>query len=248
MAASPAIEAIGLTKHFGEVIAVDDVSFAVKAGGVTALLGGNGAGKTTTIAMLLGLLIPSSGIARLMGHDMRRHRYRVLASINFSSPYFDLPRRLSVRENLLVFANLYGVTHAPERVRELAEALDLTALLDRPTGQLSAGQKTRVTLAKALINEPEILFLDEPTASLDPDSADWIRGWLERYRGRTNATIMLASHNMMEVERLADDVLMLKNGKLVDRGAPAELIARYGRATMEEVFLDIARGGVRAAE
>jgi ABC-2 type transport system ATP-binding protein len=208
---------------------------------MTALLGGNGAGKTTTIGMLLGLLIPTSGTARIKGHDMRRHRYRVLPSINFSSPYFDLPRRLTVRENLLVYAQLYCVDQPKARVGELAGALDLTNLLDRPTGQLSAGQKTRVALAKSLINEPEILFLDEPTASLDPDSADWIRGWLERYRARTNATIMLASHNMPEVERLADDVLMLKKGRLVDRGAPAALIARYGRASMEEVFLDIAR-------
>jgi ABC-2 type transport system ATP-binding protein len=241
LVATPAIEAVDLTKHFDDVVAVIDLNFAIAAGSMTALLGGNGAGKTTTIGMLLGLLIPTAGTARLNGHDMRRHRYRVLPSINFSSPYFDLPKRLTVRENLLVFAQLYCVEQPEARVGELAEALGLTGLLNRATGQLSAGQKTRVALAKSLINEPEILFLDEPTASLDPDSADWIRGWLERYRARTNATILLASHNMLEVERLADDVLMLKDGRLVDRGAPEALIARYGRATMEEVFLDIAR-------
>jgi ABC-2 type transport system ATP-binding protein len=239
---APAIEAIGLGKNFGQVIAVDHLDFRVARGSSAALLGGNGAGKTTTIAMLLGLLLPSTGTARLFGVDMRHQRYRVLPLINFSSPYFDMPRRLTVRQNLAVYGRLYGVENLKDRINALAEELDLTALLDQPIGQLSAGQKTRSQLAKSAINEPAILFLDEPTASLDPDTADWVRGWLEWYRKRTGATLFLASHNMAEVERLCDDVLMLKAGRLVDRGTPAALIARYGRLTLEEVFLDIARG------
>jgi len=170
----------------------------------------------------------------------------VLPRMNFSSPYVDLPHRLSVRENLAVYGHLYGVHGVARRIRDLAGELDFAEFLDRPTGKLSAGQKTRVALAKALINEPEVLMLDEPTASLDPDTADWVRSYLERYRQRRRATILLASHNMSEVERLADDVLMMKRGRLVDRGAPADLIARYGRTTLEEVFLDIARSGGRA--
>ena len=243
-----AIQARGLRKCFGDVVAVAEVTFAIPVGSVVALLGGNGAGKTTTISMLLGLLLPTAGTALVFGADMRHQRYRVLPRLNFSSPYLDLPHRLSVRQNLEVFARLYGLDRIGERIAALAAELDIAALLDRPVGQLSAGQKTRVTLAKALINEPDLLFLDEPTASLDPDTADWVRAWLERYRRRAGATIMLASHNMAEVERLCDDVLMMRAGRLVDRGAPAELIARYGRDDLEEVFLDIARGRGRGAE
>jgi ABC-2 type transport system ATP-binding protein len=237
----PAIEVEGLSKRYGEVVALEEVSFAVPAGSTTALLGANGAGKTTTIAMLLGLLAPSAGRITVLGEDMLRHRYRVLGRMNFSSPYVDLPSRLTVRQNLAVYADLYGVREARARIAELAADLDLLALLDRPTGKLSAGQKTRVALAKALINHPELLLLDEPTASLDPDTADVIRSYLERYQRGSRATLLLASHNMAEVERMCSNVLMLKTGRLVDEGSPKELLARYGRANLEQVFLDIAR-------
>ena len=215
------------------------------AGTTTALLGANGAGKTTTIAMLLGLLEPSAGRIAVLGEAMPRHRYRVLGRINFSSPYVDLPARLTVRQNLRVYADLYGVPEAAARLAALAADLDLVAFLDRPTGRLSAGQKTRVMLAKALINEPELLLLDEPTASLDPDTADVVRSYLEDYQRRRRVTVLLASHNMAEVERLCSDVLVLKAGRLVDQGAPAALVRRYGRANLEQVFLDIARTGER---
>ena len=247
-AAAPVIEVQGLTKRFDAVTAVDNVSFAVRGGQITALLGGNGAGKTTTIAMLLGLLIPTAGSIRVFGEDMLRHRYRVLPRLNFSSPYVDLPHRLTVRENLAVFARLYSLRRPAERVRELAAELDFEPLLDRKAGALSSGQKTRVALAKALLNRPELLMLDEPTASLDPDTADWIRSYLERYARETQASILLASHNMTEVERLCSDVLMMKTGRIVDRGAPDDLIARYGRRTLEDVFLDIARDRRHPAE
>jgi ABC-2 type transport system ATP-binding protein len=246
-AAPPAIVVAGLAKTYGNVQAVAGIDFTVPQGSVTALLGGNGAGKTTTIAMLLGLLKPSSGGITVLGTDMLRNRHAVLPRLNFSSPYVDLPHRLTVRQNLRVFAQLYDVPEPKQRIAQLAQKLDFTALLDRPAGALSAGQKTRVALAKALINSPELLLLDEPTASLDPDTADWVRGLLEDYRAERGATIMLASHNMAEVERLCDQVLMMKQGRIVDRGTPAELVERYGRDNMEEVFLDIARGRGKAA-
>ncbi len=236
-----AITVSGLGKTYGDVVAVEALDFNVGLGSTTALLGGNGAGKTTTIAMLLGLLLPTSGNIEVLGCDMLRRRHDVLSRMNFSSPYVDLPARLTVRQNLRVYGHLYHLDRLSDRLARLAEALDLTAFIDRPYGKLSAGQKTRVALAKALINEPELLLLDEPTASLDPDTADWVRGYLADYRDRTGATILLASHNMAEVERLCDDVLMLRAGRLVDRGSPAELLNRYGRANLEEVFLDIAR-------
>jgi ABC-2 type transport system ATP-binding protein len=236
-----AIEVETLTKRYDDVLAVDAVSFAAPAGATVGLLGGNGAGKTTTIGMLLGLLLPTEGSIRVLGHDMLHDRFAALARMNFSSPYVSLPFRLTVRENLRVYGHLYNVRHAEARIAELADQLDLRGLLDRPAGQLSAGQKTRVALAKSLINRPELLLLDEPTASLDPDTGDLVRTWLERYRAETNCTILLASHNMAEVERLCSDVLMLKKGKIVDRGSPRELLDRYGRDDLEEVFLDIAR-------
>ncbi|HEV7372464.1 ABC transporter ATP-binding protein [Arenibaculum sp.] len=237
----PAIEVADLTKTFGPTVAVDHLSFQVRGGAICGLLGGNGAGKTTTISMLLGLLLPSSGSVRVLGQDMLRHRHRVLPHMNFSSPYVDLPHRLTVRENLAVYARLYGLRQVGARIAELAHALDVERLLDRETGKLSAGQKTRVALAKALLNAPKVLLLDEPTASLDPDTADWIRTYLEDYRRETGATILLASHNMLEVERLCSDVLMMRTGRIVDRGTPEELLSRYGRESLEEVFLDIAR-------
>ena len=244
----PAIKAESLAKRFGDIVAVDGVDFIVPAGSVTALLGGNGAGKTTTISMLLGLLLPSSGKIHVLGEDMVHHRYRVLPRLNFSSPYVELPLRLTVAENLKVYGHLYGVPRVKRRIAELAEELGLVPFLKRPTGKLSAGQKARVGLAKALLNEPELLLLDEPTASLDPDTADWVRGYFDAYRRRTGATILLASHNMTEVERMCDQVLMMKKGRIVDRGSPVDLIDRYGRATMEEVFLDIARDRRREME
>lgn len=231
----------GLTKRFGNVVAVDNVSFAVAPGVTTGLLGGNGAGKTTTIGMMLGLIVPSAGSIEILGEDMLRHRHRVLPRLNFSSPYVDFPNRLKVGENLMVFAQLYGIRRARARIDEVAADLDLTSLLGQKTGSLSSGQKTRVSVAKALLNRPEVLLLDEPTASLDPDTADWVRTYLERYQRTTSASILLASHNMAEVERLCRDVVMMKAGRIVDRGAPAQLVTRYGRCNLEEVFLDIAR-------
>jgi ABC-2 type transport system ATP-binding protein len=241
-ARSPAIEADRLAKCYGEAIAVDGISFAIEAGSITGLLGGNGAGKTTTIGMIMGLVAPSGGAVRVFGADMATEPYRALHRMNFESPYVDLPHRLTVRENLKVFGLLYGLDNVSARIERLAADLDLTEFVDRAAGKLSAGQKTRVALAKALINEPELLVLDEPTASLDPDTADWIRSHLERYRAERNATILLASHNMYEVERLCDRVIMMKRGRIVDDGAPQALVARYGRHNLEEVFLDVARG------
>ena len=243
-----AIRAEGLTKRYGEVLAVAGLSFTLHRGETLGLLGGNGAGKTTTIAMLLGLLIPDAGLIEVLGHDMATDRFAALARMNFSSPYVSLPHRLTVRENLRVYGHLYGVAGLEARINRLAAELDLAGLLDRPGGELSAGQKTRAALAKALINAPEVLLLDEPTASLDPDTADRMRTWLERYRAETGAAIVLASHNMAEVERMCHRVLMLKRGRVVDQGTPAELIARYGRGDLEQVFLDIARGRGIAAE
>lgn len=240
-ATTSAIQVENLTKRYGSTVAVDGVSFAVPAGATFGLLGGNGAGKTTTIAMLLGLLIPTSGTIRVLGRDMARDRFAALARMNFSSPYVALPARLTVAENLRVYGHLYGVPGLERRIRELADELDLGPLLDRPAGQLSAGQKTRVALAKSLINRPSVLLLDEPTASLDPDTGDGVRSWLERYRAESGCTILLASHNMAEVERLCSHVLMLKQGRVVAEGAPGALLARYGRADLEAVFLDIAR-------
>ena len=242
--ANNAIVVEHLTKRYGTTLAVDDIGFAAPAGATVGLLGGNGAGKTTTIALLLGILIPTAGTIRVLGHDMARDRFAALARMNFSSPYVALPQKLSVAENLRVYGHLYDVPRIEHRIAELARELDLGEFLDRPAGQLSAGQKTRVALAKALINRPAVLLLDEPTASLDPDTGDMVRTWLERYRDASGCTILLASHNMGEVERLCSDVLMMKQGRIVDRGSPAALLERYGRDDMEEVFLDIARNRV----
>jgi ABC-2 type transport system ATP-binding protein len=236
-----AIKVENLAKRFGDVVAVENLSFEAREGEVVGLLGGNGAGKTTTISMILGLLIPTSGSLEVLGTDMLRHRYRVLSRINFSSPYVDLPKRLTSRENLMVYARLYGVPNPARRLAALAEDLAIDGFLDRPFGNLSSGQKTRVSLAKSLLNEPDLLLLDEPTASLDPDTADWVRTYLKNFQQKRGATILLASHNMAEVERLCDHVVMMKLGKIVDRDSPAGLLRKYGRGTLEEVFLDIAR-------
>ena len=237
-----------LRKRYGAIEALRGISFDVVRGSTTALLGGNGAGKTTTISVLLGVLLPSAGTIHILGHDMLRERYRVLPRLNFTSPYVDLPKRLTVRENLTVYARLYGVVRVQQRIEALAAQLDIEALLKRPYGELSAGQRTRVSLAKALLNEPEVLLLDEPTASLDPDVADRVRSWLQDYQRSTGATMLLASHNMPEVERMCDDVVMLRAGALVDQGTPRALIERYGRTDLEQVFLDIARAGRDGAE
>lgn len=231
-----------LTKRFDSLTAVEDVSFTVGRGQTVALLGGNGAGKTTTLSMLLGLLLPTSGSIRIFGHDIATERRDIVHRINFTSPYVDLPMRLTVQENLTVYGRLYGLRDVRGRIAELAEDLDLGDYLKQPVKKLSAGQKTRVGLAKAMLNWPELLLLDEPTASLDPDTGDWVRTYLERYQADSGAAILLASHNMAEVERLAGEVLMMKAGRIVDTGPPRALIERYGRRNLEEVFLDIARG------
>jgi ABC-2 type transport system ATP-binding protein len=245
---TPAIVLQGITKTYKGVAAVKDVTFALAQGSVTALLGGNGAGKTTTIGMVMGLILPSAGSVRVLGTDMAGDRHRVLHRMNFESPYIDMPHRLTVRQNLEVFARLYGVADRKRRIAELAQDLALRDFLDRQAGQLSAGQKTRVALAKALINHPEVLLLDEPTASLDPDTADWIRTKLEDYRQRTRATILLASHNMAEVERLCDRVIIMRTGEVVADSSLPALLQRFGRTTLEEVFLDVARGRGQGAE
>ena len=235
------IEVRQLTKIYGDVAAVKDLDFAVRKGTTVALLGGNGAGKTTTLSMLIGLLKPTAGQITVLGEDILRHRHRVLHRLNYSSPYVDLPHRLTVKDNLTVFGHLYQMDHLRERIGRLSEELGFAKFLKRPFGSLSAGQKTRVTLAKALLNEPDVLLMDEPTASLDPDMADYVRGYLQAYQKRAAATLLLASHNMQEVERLCDDVVMLREGVKVDQGSPQSLIGKYGRQTLEDVFIDIAR-------
>ncbi len=247
-APAPAVAVDRLAKSYGATKAVAGISFDLASGSVTGLLGGNGAGKTTTIAMIMGLLLPSSGTATVLGAEMPRQRYRVLHRMNFESPYVDMPMRLTIRQNLTVFARLYGVEDVAGRIAALASELELSDLLDRPTGKLSAGQKTRVSLAKALLNRPELMLLDEPTASLDPDTADWVRARLERYRLERGATVLLASHNMREVERLCERVIIMKKGLIEDDDTPERLLARYGRQTLEEVFLDVARGRGEARE
>jgi ABC-2 type transport system ATP-binding protein len=242
-----AIEVTRLVKQYKKTRAVDDISFAIARGSITGLLGGNGAGKTTTIAMIMGLVLPTSGSVQVLGHPIPAGSAEVLGRMNFESPYVDMPMRLTVRQNLTIFGRLYAVEHLSERIRELASDLDLNEFLDRPNGKLSAGQKTRVALAKALINHPELLLLDEPTASLDPDTADWVRKHLETYRKARGATILLASHNMLEVERLCDRVIILKRGRIEEDDTPDGIMARYSRDTLEEVFLDVARGRVQEA-
>jgi ABC-2 type transport system ATP-binding protein len=245
---TPAVAVNRVVKVYKDTTAVAGISFDLAPGTVTGLLGGNGAGKTTTIAMIMGLVVPTSGAVCVLGAQMPRQRYRVLHRMNFESPYVDMPMRLTVRQNLTVFARLYDVEDVAGRIAALAGELDLTDLLDRPTGKLSSGQKTRVSLAKALLNRPELMLLDEPTASLDPDTADWVRGRLESYRRARGATVLLASHNMAEVERLCERVIIMKKGRIEDDDTPERLLARYGRQTLEEVFLDVARGRGEARE
>src|SRR6266516_5709645 len=236
-----AIEVAHLTKLYKTTRAVDGVSFRIARGSITGLLGGNGAGKTTTIAMIMGLVLPTSGRIQVLGCSMPDRSAEVLGRMNFESPYVDMPMRLTVRQNLTIFGRLYAVANLRERIAKLAADLDLGDFLDRANGKLSAGQKTRVALAKALINQPELLLLDEPTASLDPDTADWVRRHLARYCKARGATILLASHNMLEVERLCDRVIIMKRGRIEDDDTPDQIMARYNRDTLEEVFLDVAR-------
>jgi ABC-2 type transport system ATP-binding protein len=236
-----AIRTTGLCKIFDGTMAVENLDLAIAEGSVTALLGGNGAGKSTTMAMLLGLLQPTSGNITVFGRDLLRERAAIAAATNFSSPYVDLPNRLTVRQNLIVYGHLYGVQGMDARIAELAEQLQIAPLLDRHHGSLSAGQRTRASLAKSLMNRPRLLLLDEPTASLDPDVADWVRALLLDYRRETGATIFMASHNMTEVERMCDAVIVMKHGRIVAEGSPASLLAAYNRLNLEEVFLDIAR-------
>ncbi len=237
------IEAEGLSRTFGAFRALSGVSFALEAGAAVALLGANGAGKTTLIGILLGLVEPGAGWVRVLGHDMHsRARARALARINFQSPYVDLPLRLTLRQNLRVYAGLYGVADPRERIGLVAEQAGVAHLLDRRFGDFSAGERTCAGLAKALLNAPEILILDEPTASLDPDTADRIRSCLEAYRRESGAALLIASHNMGEVERICSEVLMMRAGRIVARGAPDDLRRRFARDSLEGVFLEIARG------
>ncbi len=240
--AGPAIALRGLSKRYGGHTAVDGLSLEIARGSVCGLLGGNGAGKTTTIGMIMGLILPTAGEARVLGADMATDRHRVLGRMNFESPYVDMPHRLTVRQNLDVFARLYGLKDRRARIAALGAQLSLDGFMDRPAGALSAGQKTRVALAKALLNSPDVLLLDEPTASLDPDTADWVRGLIEEDRRARGTTILLASHNMAEVERLCDRVVVMRTGRIVADGTAASLKARFGRDTLEAVFLDVARG------
>ena len=243
--ATPAVILENLTKKYKSFYAVDDVSFFVPEGTIVGLIGANGAGKTTTIAMIMGLLIPSYGSVRVLGHDMTRARHKVLKRMNFQSPYVAMPAQLTVRQNLNVFGRLYGVPDLKARIGELTDEFGLGELLNLETGRLSAGQKTRVSLAKALINKPAVLVLDEPTASLDLDRAEWLRGRLQAYRSQHQSTILLSSHNMLEVEQLCDYVAIMSSGRLIEIGTPAELLRWYQCGRLEEVFLYISRCGPR---
>jgi len=235
------IEVKKLNKIYDKIIAVKDLSFVINKGKIIGLLGPNGCGKTTTIAMILGLLKPTSGEVLIKGKNIEKERINLLEKMNFISPYVELPKKLTVEENLKVYAGLYGVKNVNEKISELVNELRLNKFLKKKTGELSSGQKNRISLAKALINDPEILMLDEPTASLDPDTGDFVRSFIEHYSSKTNVTILLASHNMNEVERLCDSVMMMKDGIIVDTGKSQELISRHGRKNLEEVFLKIVR-------
>ena len=230
-----------LSKEFKNTLAVKNISFKINKGKIIGLLGPNGSGKSTTIGMMLGLIKPSSGTVLVRGKNMENNRTNVLEKMNFISPYIELPKKLSVEENLKVYGRLYGVKNLKDKISILMEKLNLTEFRKRKTGELSSGQKNRVSLAKALVNDPEILLLDEPTASLDPDVGDYIRTYIENYASNNGATVLLASHNMNEVERLCDEVMMMKNGEIIDKGKCDDLITKHGRKNLEEVFLKIAR-------
>ena len=235
------IEVINLSKFYGKKEAVKKINFKVNENEIIGLLGPNGCGKTTTIAMLLGLLKPSNGIVLINGMNIESHRISLLHKMNFISPYIELPKKLSVKQNLIVYGKLYSVKNLNDKIELLANRLRLKNLLGKITGELSSGQKNRVSLAKALINDPKVLLLDEPTASLDPETGDFIRTFLENYKKEKKISILLASHNMSEVKRLCTSVLMMKDGVIIDEGKPDILIKKHGRQNLEEVFLKLIR-------
>ena len=237
------LEVKKLIKKFKSTVAVNDISFKIEKNGTLGLLGPNGCGKTTSIGMMLGLITPTSGEIYINGITLKpENRIKLLNQMNFASPYIELPKKLTVRQNLEVYARLYGVKEIKKRIEEMVEDLNLQSYLNKRTGELSSGQKNRVALAKSLINKPKLLFLDEPTASLDPDVGDFVREYIERYKKKNNEiTILLASHNMQEVERLCDKIIMMKQGKIVDSGTCDELIKKHGRENLEDTFLKIAR-------
>ncbi len=236
------LEIKNLVKKFNSTLAVNNISFEIEKNKTLGLLGPNGCGKTTSIGMMLGLITPTSGEIYIDNIKLNPStRIKLLSSMNFASPYIELPKKLTVKQNLEVYARLYGVKNKDERVGELVEDLNLEKFLNKNTGELSSGQKNRVSLAKSLINKPKLLFLDEPTASLDPDVGDFVREYLEKYKKQNELTILLASHNMKEVERLTNKIIMMKQGKIVDEGTCDDLINKHGRKNLEDTFLKIAR-------
>ena len=238
---SNSIEVINLSKSYKLKKAVKNINFKINENEIVGLLGPNGCGKTTTIAMILGLLKPSSGQVLINGKDIEDHRISLLHKMNFISPYIELPKKLTVKQNLIVYGKLYSVKNLNERINFLANKLRLENFLNNVTGELSSGQKNRVSLAKALINDPTVLLLDEPTASLDPETGDFVRTFLEDYKKEKKISVLLASHNMSEVKRLCNSVLMMKEGLIIDRGTPDQLIKKHGRENLEEVFLQLVR-------
>ena len=242
------IKVKNLTKKFNNYLAVNNISFSLEGGKTLGLLGPNGCGKTTSIGMMLGLITPSSGEVLINNQNINSSNHnKLLSKMNFASPYIELPKKLTVNQNLEVYGRLYGVKDLKNRISEISEDLDLNDFLAKKTGELSSGQKNRVSLAKSLINKPEVLFLDEPTASLDPDIGDFVRNYIEAYKSKNNITILLASHNMKEVERLCNTVIMMKEGKIVDRGTCKDLINKHGRDNLEDTFLKIARSSNEVA-
>ena len=236
------LEIKNLTKQFNSITAVDNISLKIEKNNTLGLLGPNGCGKTTSIGMMLGLITPTSGEILIDGIKLEsKSRIKLLSLMNFASPYIELPKKLTVRQNLEVYARMYGVINKDQRIEELIEDLNLVKFLNKNTGELSSGQKNRVSLAKSLINKPKLLFLDEPTASLDPDVGDFVRQYLEKYKKENELTMLLASHNMKEVERLCGKIIMMKQGKIVDEGTCEELINKHGRKNLEDTFLKIAR-------
>ena len=232
-----------LYKNYKGFEAVKNLNFEIKKGSITGLLGPNGCGKTTTIGMILGLIRPTKGEVLINNKDIEieKNRISVLEKMNFISPYVELPKKLSVKENLIVYGKMYEVKNLQNRIHTLCNDLNLKEFLNKKTGELSSGQKNRVSLAKSLINSPEILLLDEPTASLDPDTGDYVRSYIENYAKKNNTTILLASHNMSEVERLCENIMMMKQGKIIDEGTCEELIFKHGRVNLEETFLKLVR-------
>jgi ABC-2 type transport system ATP-binding protein len=235
------IKVIDLKKNYGNKEAVKNVNFEIRENEIIGLLGPNGCGKTTTIGMILGLLKPTSGQVLINGFQLEKNRIEILQKINFISPYIELPKKLTVKQNLIVYGKLYSVKNLNSRIDYLVEELRLQNLLDRVTGELSSGQKNRISLAKAIINDPSVLLLDEPTASLDPETGDFVRTFLENYKKEKKVSILLASHNMDEVTRLCSSIMMMKNGLIIDQGEPNDLVKKHGRRNLEEVFLKLVR-------